>query len=249
MVIGCAGVHQPLNAVVERGDVALHELDGISYLTYPALDALPGVRALTTLRESGTTHKPHRCGGQWLDRFIPWLQRALDVPEATFCAGEQVHGTACMLVGSQDAPRPGRLRRFIETDALLTTVPAVGLIVITADCVPVFLAEPAARAVGIIHAGKAGTGLEITGYATGLFYSTTSAERANTTALIGPSIGDGCYPVRLWDENVRQLRDTGLERIITPAICTRCNLDRFYSYRAEKGCTGRMVSAIILAEA
>jgi len=247
--MGRSTLHEPLDAALERGVVLLNELDGIRYLTYPALDELSGIRALTTLREDGPTQEAHIYPDEWLARFVPWLQRALGVPGAAVVAGRQVHGQAHVVVDARNVPRPNGMRRFDHTDALMTSLPAVGLVVLTADCVPIFLADPVVRTVALVHAGKGGTQCRITSKVAAAFFETTGATPANTTALIGPSIGDGCYPVRLWDENVRQLRAVGVERIVAPALCTRCNLDRFYSYRVEKGCTGRMVSAIILADA
>jgi len=36
----------------------------------------------------------------------------------------------------------------------------------------------------------------------------------------------------------------GIQKIYDCSICTACDLDRYYSYRAEKGRTGRMLAVL-----
>ena len=52
------------------------------------------------------------------------------------------------------------------------------------------------------------------------------------------------YEVDFAAQIVRQCRALGVKEIHDPAVCTACDLDRYYSYRAEKGKTGRMVALI-----
>ena len=42
------------------------------------------------------------------------------------------------------------------TDALITTVPGIALVVLTADCVPVLLSDDEAGVVAAVHAGRMG---------------------------------------------------------------------------------------------
>lgn len=238
--------HEALASVIEKADVALHELDGIRYLTYPALDELPRVTALTTLRESG---KANESPDHFLGRIGPWLARALGAPDVCLAAGRQIHRDRHVVITPENMARPGELRRFDDTDALMTARPGVALIVLTADCLPIFLADPGACAVGLIHAGKVGTRKRIASQVADALFDKLGARPERTVALIGPSVGDGCYPQRLWEENVAQLRAAAVGRIVEPGLCTRCNLNEFYSYRAEKGFTGRMLSTIILSGA
>ncbi|ADL12388.1 peptidoglycan editing factor PgeF [Acetohalobium arabaticum] len=60
--------------------------------------------------------------------------------------------------------------------------------------------------------------------------------------------GDNSWKLDLWQANSRQLQDIGVlkENIIVSEICTACNTDKLYSYRAESGTTGRMASLIKL---
>jgi len=65
--------------------------------------------------------------------------------------------------------------------------------------------------------------------------------RAPGHSNIGPSLH-----LDLVEANRRQLLDAGLkpEAISVAGLCTSCNSNRFFSYRAEHGFTGRMLSMI-----
>ncbi len=55
----------------------------------------------------------------------------------------------------------------------------------------------------------------------------------------------------LAEANRRQLLDAGLgaESIFALSECTSCNPDRFFSYRAERGKTGRQLAVVGIAPA
>lgn len=65
--------------------------------------------------------------------------------------------------------------------------------------------------------------------------------RAPGHSNLGPSLH-----LDLVEANRRQLLDAGIapENIYALNLCTACDTERFFSYRAEQGSTGRMVSAI-----
>ena len=50
---------------------------------------------------------------------------------------------------------------------------------------------------------------------------------------------DGQLYLDLWTANALQLQKMGVEQIQISGLCTACNLDDWYSHRAEKGKTGR----------
>jgi polyphenol oxidase len=60
-----------------------------------------------------------------------------------------------------------------------------------------------------------------------------------------PDHGAGLY-VDLMEANRRQLLDAGLSASAISVVseCTSCRTDRYFSYRAERGATGRMLSVI-----
>jgi YfiH family protein len=65
--------------------------------------------------------------------------------------------------------------------------------------------------------------------------------RAPGHSNLGPSLH-----LDLVEANRRQLLDAGIapEKVYALNLCTACDTKRFFSYRAEQGFTGRMVSAI-----
>ena len=63
----------------------------------------------------------------------------------------QVHGDRVEVV---DAPQLSAA--FDDTDALVTATPRLALAVVTADCVPVLMADARAGVVAAVHAGRVG---------------------------------------------------------------------------------------------
>ena len=69
----------------------------------------------------------------------------------------QVHGTAVATIADPPTGDVG------DTDALVTDHPGVALAVLSADCVPVLLADPLAGVVGVAHAGRVGAASGVLG--------------------------------------------------------------------------------------
>ncbi len=65
----------------------------------------------------------------------------------------QVHGDRVVRV---DGPLNEPASAVDDTDALVTTTPRLALAVVTADCVPVLLADARAGVVAAVHAGRVG---------------------------------------------------------------------------------------------
>ncbi|WP_043223124.1 peptidoglycan editing factor PgeF [Streptomyces sp. NRRL F-5193] len=79
-------------------------------------------------------------------------------------------------------------------DAIVTTRRVLGLAVLTADCVPVLLADPVAGVVAAAHAGRPGM---IAGVVPAAVAAMTDlgAEPARITARTGPAVCGRCYEV------------------------------------------------------
>lgn len=152
-----------------------------------------------------------------------------------FARAEQTHGNGVALV-----TQPGN---FPAVDALITTVPDLPLLIRCADCAPVFLVAP--HAIGLIHSGKKGTLANVVGAAV----AAMPARPADILAFIGPSIGPCHYDMDIWTPIEQQLRAAGVNDVHNPRRCTACHLDRYFSYRAEKGHTGRMFALLALCGA
>jgi hypothetical protein len=59
---------------------------------------------------------------------------------------------------------------------------------------------------------------------------------------LGPCIRPPHYEIDFAADIVRQCRDLGVSSVHDSGVCTACDLKRYYSYRAEKGRTGRMLA-------
>ena len=167
--------------------------------------------------------------------------RAADFPSqfarvlgySEFAAAEQPHGNGVVVVD-----QPGTVA---GVDALITRRRGLPLIIRCADCAPVFIVDRATSAIALIHSGKKGTLANVVG-------ATVAALQPQAgVAFIGPCIGLCHYELDLWAGIEAQLRAAGITEIHNPRICTACHLDRYYSYRAERGQTGRMFALLALA--
>jgi YfiH family protein len=96
--------------------------------------------------------------------------------------GAELSGTT-----SSDAPPQG--------DALITRELGVLLVVQTADCVPILLADPKSRAIAAIHAGWRGTVRRIAAKALGRMQMEFGTNPKDVIAALGPGIGQSCYEV------------------------------------------------------
>jgi YfiH family protein len=101
---------------------------------------------------------------------------------------DQVHGRT---VGVVDGPVAGALE---ATDACVTKQAGLGLVVLTADCVPVLLGDSEAGVVGAVHAGRVGARVGVVVEALKAMMGLGAAlERIEV--LLGPAVCGECYEV------------------------------------------------------
>ncbi len=82
-----------------------------------------------------------------------------------------------------------------QGDALFTREPGLLLVVQTADCIPILLADPKRRAVAAIHAGWRGTLRRIAAKTLGRMHMEFGTRPEDVIAALGPGIGRCCYEV------------------------------------------------------
>ncbi len=129
-------------------------------------------------------------------------------------------------------------------DALWTDEPALPMLALSADCVPIAIAATSGRpALAVVHAGWRGL-------AAGVVEAGVAAlGETETAAVVGPAIGPCCYEVGpevsahfdadltsggildLWEAAERALRRAGVACVDRLDLCTRCNPGLFFSYR------------------
>lgn len=123
------------------------------------------------------------------------LAHALGLDRGALAWMRQVHGDQVIIIGS--APPEA----VPVCDALVTATPAVALVVLSADCVPVLLADAEAGVVGAAHAGREGVRRRVVSRTVEAM-ETLGARRARLDVLLGPAICGRCYavPQELADE-------------------------------------------------
>jgi hypothetical protein len=82
-----------------------------------------------------------------------------------------------------------------QGDALITREPGILLVVQTADCIPILLADPKGRAIAAIHSGWRGTVRRIAAKALGRMQMEFGTKPEDVIAALGPGIGQSCYEV------------------------------------------------------
>jgi polyphenol oxidase len=137
---------------------------------------------------------------------------------------------------------PGR--EFPGCDGIITNQRGIALGIYVADCCAVYIVDPKTPAIGLVHSGRKGTELGVVANAIRQMIERFGSEPANITVQLSPCIRPPHYEVDFAAEIIRQCRALGVQQIHDSDTCTACDLARYYSYRAEKGKTGRMLAVL-----
>lgn len=135
---------------------------------------------------------------------------AFDLPGSALVTAYQVHSaTAVAVAGHWPGDPP-------QADGLATDRPDVVLGILTADCAPILLVDPAARVIGAAHAGWRGA---VTGIAeaTITVMESLGAQRGRIRAAVGPCIGPASYEVGAEFPAPFLAHDSGAQRFFTAA--------------------------------
>lgn len=159
-----------------------------------------------------------------------------------FVTAEQVHGREVAVLAVGDplpaGPIPG-------VDGVITDQAGVCLGIYVADCCPVYLADAAHGAIGLVHAGRKGAELGIVPAAIEAMKWAFGTEPGRLTVQLGPCIRPPWYEVDFAAQIIQQARDCGVSQVVDCGICTASNPKAYYSYRREKGRTGRMLALLV----
>jgi hypothetical protein len=138
------------------------------------------------------------------------------------------------------------LAKSAHVDALVTRDPNVLLGIHVADCCAVFLVDSERGTIGLVHSGKKGTELNVVGAAVRKMATEFGTDPADIVAQLSPCIRPPEYEVDFASEIIRELKQAGVNRVFDSGENTATDLKRFYSYRMEKGRTGRMLALLAL---
>lgn len=130
----------------------------------------------------------------------------------------QSHSTRVVVAGPEGwTERP-------EADAAVTDQPGLALGVLTADCAPILLRDPAARVVGAAHAGWRGA-LDGVIEATVAAMEGLGAHREAIRAVVGPTISQRAYEVGPEFFDRFHAEAAGYERFFIPSNGDRLRFD------------------------
>ena len=115
-----------------------------------------------------------------------------------------------------------------------------------ADCAAVYVADRKGRAIALLHSGRAGTEANITRRTIRLMTEAFGIGPADLAVHISPCIRPPLYETDFAAAILRQAREAGVGEVVDDGICTGKNVARYYSYRVERGRTGRMLAALKL---
>ena len=180
----------------EANRTGMKHQDKLHILPLDGLPVLPGVRFFFTTRVGGVSKGSYRgfnlglhVGDHpgkvihnralLLDRLGPLAER--------LCLVNQVHGRQSVEAAQWPAGPP-------DADALVTRRSGLVLGILTADCVPVLLADTSSRVIGAVHAGWRGALAGVVeSCLADMVHLGAHAERI--TAIVGPCIRAPHYPV------------------------------------------------------
>lgn len=163
-------------------------------------------------------------------------------------------------------------------DAMITNEANVYLMTFYADCYSLYFYDPVKKVVGLAHSGWKGTVSGIAAKTISKMNQVFKSSPSHIEVFMGPGIGACCFEISpdlasrvekelgylgnliserdasfYWDlkeTNRRLLVENGIkpEHITICGLCTSCNKDSFFSYRRDKGTTGRMAAVIGIRE-
>ncbi len=177
-----------------------------------------------------------------LDAAHREIRSAIGVSDWPLLTVEQIHGNK---IAFADAAT-GSDKEFSGCDGIIINQRGVALGIYVADCCAVYIVDPKTPAIGLVHSGRKGTELGVVTNAIKQMIDRFGSDPASMIVQLSPCIRPPHYEVDFAAEIVRQCRALGVKGIHNSGVCTACYLDRYYSYRAEKGKTGRMLALLTL---
>ena len=192
---------------------------------------LPGVDVLGDREFALRNLAPHH------DRII-----ADEFPEVkTRHHAGQIHGNG---VAAISATSPENLVTHPGVDGLATNLPGQVLAIYVADCAAIYLADPATHSIALLHSGKKGTELNILAEGVGKMITNYGTNPADLTCILSPCIRPPDYDIDFAATIHKQAAHLGIRNFHDSCENTASDPTAHYSYRQEKGQTGRMLALL-----
>ena len=153
------------------------------------------------------------------------LIRYAGIPVKRVVYAREIHSGSVMLAGeNEDDDCFLRTEECLITkpsggyDSVITNVPGVMMCITTADCLPLFIYDPAAGAAAITHCGWRGICSGIASSTVELIRERFGGDPSRTVAAFGPCICGSCYEVgeELKSDFARLFAADEIDRFFTP---------------------------------
>jgi len=216
---------------------------------FPALSAIGICRHAFTQRIPGIDVSHDKAEVlKRLDVAYRGIHKAIGVGDSPLFTAQQIHGNKIAVANevrlARRADRTPVGREFPGCDGIITNQRGIVLGVYVADCCAVYIVDPKTPAIGLVHSGRKGTELGVVSNAINQMIDRFGSDPAKMIVQLSPCIRPPHYEVDFAVEIIRQSRALSVKEIHDSGVCTACDLERYYSYRAEKGKTGRMLALI-----
>lgn len=199
-------VRKVIYTAEETGETRVRKKDRVSFITFPALEQYEGklVHAFST-RKGGFSRGIFRSmnlgptrGDDPENVLFNYMEfsKAIGVNHNNLVLINQQHTTNIRILTEADRGK-GLVRPKDEepADGILTNQPGIGLCLLCADCVIVYLYDPENEAIGLLHSGWRGTAGEISAKGIRMMQEEYGSHPENLIACISPSICKDCYEV------------------------------------------------------
>jgi copper oxidase (laccase) domain-containing protein len=213
---------------VEEASFFLNPLTNIEGVCADFVERVSGVPTSTNKEETLSKLLPHH------------TLAALKLGYTSTHLAEQVHGPKIITV-TPDTPLISN-----GADGLISNSPGTLLGIHVADCGAVYLVDQRSKAIALLHSGKKGTEANITGQAIEGMTQEFDSNPADLIAILAPCIRPPHYEIDFASTIREQALAAGIsaDNYYDKNLCTASNLERYYSYRIEKGNTGRMLALL-----
>ena len=208
---------------------------------FEALNVLPNCVHAFTQRIPGIDVSQDKAEAlNRLDAAHLKIRREIGMGDWPLLTAEQIHGDKIAVI---DHPQESA-KEFAGYDGFITNQRQVALGVHVADCCAVYIVDPITPVIGLVHSGKKGTALGIAAKAIQKMKATFGSNPGEMVVQLSPCIRPPHYEIDFAADIVTQCRAQGVKQIHDGGVCTACHPDFYYSYRAEKGKTGRMLALL-----
>jgi len=141
-------------------------------------------------------------------------------------SAQQVHKDKITVVRQEDKGKGAFIysNGIAESDALITNVPNIPLLMCYADCVPIFILDPIKKVIALIHSGRRGTELELTLKTLFKMKEIFEINPHSCLVAIFPSIGPCCYKLK----NQEEINNCPRKNKFNSKVIYKQNKDEWY---------------------